>query len=54
MKVTLSSKRKISIIDINKATQEELIKIYGIGDVISLRILKLKKILELCVYGADE
>ncbi|MFT7396050.1 MAG: DNA uptake protein ComE-like DNA-binding protein [Flavobacterium sp.] len=31
------------VIDINKATQEELIKIYGIGDVISLRILKLKE-----------
>jgi DNA uptake protein ComE-like DNA-binding protein len=30
---------KTALIDINKATQEELIKIYGIG-VISLRILK--------------
>jgi DNA uptake protein ComE-like DNA-binding protein len=29
MKVTLS-KEKSAIIDINKATQEELIKIYGI------------------------
>jgi hypothetical protein len=36
-------------------TQEELIKIYGIGDVISLRILKVKKkSWGLCVYGADE
>jgi DNA uptake protein ComE-like DNA-binding protein len=34
---------KSAVIDINKATQEELIKIYGIGDVISLRILKLKE-----------
>ena len=36
-------KEKTVIIDINKATQEDLIKIYGIGDAISLRILKLKE-----------
>jgi DNA uptake protein ComE-like DNA-binding protein len=36
-------KRKIVLTDINKATQEDLIKIYGIGEVISLRILKLKE-----------
>ena len=30
------------IIDINQATQEDLIKIYGIGEAISLRILKFK------------
>jgi hypothetical protein len=53
MKLTFRQKRKSAVIDINKATQE-LIKIYGIGDVISLRILKLKEILGLCVYGADE
>lgn len=34
---------KIVLIDINLATQEDLIKIYGIGEVISLRILKLKE-----------
>jgi DNA uptake protein ComE-like DNA-binding protein len=34
---------KTVLIDINEATQEELIKIYGIGEVISLRILKLKE-----------
>ena len=28
---------------INQATQEDLIKIYGIGEVISLRILKMKE-----------
>lgn len=36
-------KEKIVIIDINQATQEDLIKIYGIGEAISLRILKMKE-----------
>lgn len=36
---------KIVLKDINLATQEDLIKIYGIGEVISLRILKLKETL---------
>jgi DNA uptake protein ComE-like DNA-binding protein len=36
-------KRKIVLTDINKATQEDLIKISGIGEVTSLRILKLKE-----------
>ncbi|HEY4617098.1 MAG TPA: helix-hairpin-helix domain-containing protein [Flavobacterium sp.] len=36
-------KEKIVPLDINKATQEDLIKIYGIGEVISLRILRLKE-----------
>jgi DNA uptake protein ComE-like DNA-binding protein len=36
-------KGKIVLADINKATQEDLIKIYGVGEVISLRILKLKE-----------
>jgi DNA uptake protein ComE-like DNA-binding protein len=36
-------KEKIVMADINKATQEDLIKIFGIGEVISLRILKLKE-----------
>jgi DNA uptake protein ComE-like DNA-binding protein len=38
-----AKKERIVIIDINKASQEELIKIYGIGDAISLRILKFKE-----------
>lgn len=36
-------KEKAVIIDINQATQEDLIKIYGIGEAISLRILKFKE-----------
>jgi DNA uptake protein ComE-like DNA-binding protein len=36
-------KGKVVLIDINKATQEDLIKIFGIGEVTSLRILKLKE-----------
>jgi DNA uptake protein ComE-like DNA-binding protein len=38
-----AKKEKVVIIDINKATQEDLIKIYGIGEAISLRILKFKE-----------
>lgn len=38
-------KEKIVIIDINVASQEELIKIYGIGPGLSERILKQKEIL---------
>jgi DNA uptake protein ComE-like DNA-binding protein len=38
-----AKKEKIVFIDINKATQEDLIKIYGVGEAISLRILKLKE-----------
>lgn len=38
-----SQKEKIVLTDINEATQEDLIKIYGVGEVISLRILKLKE-----------
>jgi DNA uptake protein ComE-like DNA-binding protein len=38
-----AKKEKVIVIDINKATQEDLIKIYGIGDAISLRILKFKE-----------
>ena len=36
-------KEKTVVVDINKATQEDLIKIYGIGEAISIRILKLKE-----------
>ena len=38
-----AKKEKVVVTDINKATQEELIKIYGIGEAISLRILKFKE-----------
>ena len=38
-----AKKGKIIIIDINLATKEELIKIYGIGEAISNRILKFKE-----------
>jgi DNA uptake protein ComE-like DNA-binding protein len=34
---------KIVLIDINQASKEDLIKIYGIGEAISLRILKFKE-----------
>lgn len=42
-KTAFAKKEKVVIIDINKATQEDLIKIYGIGEAISLRILKFKE-----------
>ena len=38
-----AKKEKMVVIDINKATQEDLIKINGIGEVVSLRILKFKE-----------
>ncbi|MDR6843861.1 helix-hairpin-helix domain-containing protein [Flavobacterium granuli] len=38
-----SKKEKIALIDINQATKEDLIKINGIGEVISLRILTQKE-----------
>ncbi|MBF2708104.1 ComEA family DNA-binding protein [Flavobacterium soyangense] len=38
-----AKKEKIVIIDINQASQEDLIKIYGIGEAISVRILKFKE-----------
>ena len=38
-----AKKEKVVIIDINQATQEDLIKIYGIGEAISMRILKFKE-----------
>lgn len=38
-----AKKEKVVTIDINQATQEDLIKIYGIGEAISLRILKFKE-----------
>ena len=38
-----AKKEKIVLIDINKATAEDLIKIYGIGEAIAERILKQKE-----------
>lgn len=38
-----AKKEKVTIIDINKATKEDLIKIYGIGEAISIRILRQKE-----------
>jgi DNA uptake protein ComE-like DNA-binding protein len=38
-----AKKEKIVIIDINQATKEDLIKVYGIGEAISIRILKFKE-----------
>lgn len=42
-KNSLSKNEKIVQIDINTATKDDLMKIYGIGEVISVRILKLKE-----------
>lgn len=38
-----AKKEKIVVIDINQATQDDLIKINGIGEAISMRILKYKE-----------
>lgn len=40
-----NKKEKLVVLDINQATQEDLIKIYGIGEGLSSRILKQKEIL---------
>lgn len=40
-----AQKEKIVVLDMNRATKEDLIKIYGIGEAISLRILKQKEAL---------
>lgn len=42
---TFAKKEKIIIIDINQATKEDLVKIYGIGEAICVRILKQKETL---------
>ena len=42
---TFPKKEKIVLLDINQATQEDLVKIYGIGEALSSRILKQKEIL---------
>jgi DNA uptake protein ComE-like DNA-binding protein len=38
-------KEKIALIDINQATEADLVKIYGIGEALSQRIIKQKEIL---------
>lgn len=40
-----SKKEKVVLLDINEASQEDLMKIFGIGEALSLRILKQKEIL---------
>ncbi|MGO4906268.1 ComEA family DNA-binding protein [Flavobacterium sp. W20_MBD1_R3] len=40
-----AKKEKIILIDINQATKEDLVKIYGIGEAISVRILRQKETL---------
>ena len=42
---TVKKKERIILTDINQASQEDLIKIYGIGEALSTRILKQKEIL---------
>lgn len=42
-KTTFEKKEKIVVLDINEATQDDLIKIYGIGPALSERILKEKE-----------
>ncbi len=42
-KAAFAKKEKIVVIDINQATKEDLIKIYGVGEAISVRILKFKE-----------
>ncbi len=42
---TFPKKEKLEILDINLATQEDLMKIYGIGEGLSSRILKQKEII---------
>lgn len=42
---TFPKKEKLEILDINQASQEDLMKIYGIGEGLSSRILKQKEIL---------
>lgn len=43
-KTNYDKKEKVVILDINSATKEDLMKVYGIGDGLSERILKQKEI----------
>ncbi|PAM95653.1 hypothetical protein B4N84_06025 [Flavobacterium sp. IR1] len=42
---TAFKKEKLVVLDINKASQEDLMKIHGIGEALSFRILKQKELL---------
>lgn len=44
-KTNYDKKEKVVILDINSATKEDLMKVYGIGDGLSERILKQKDVL---------
>lgn len=44
-KTNYDKKEKVVILDINSATKEDLMKVYGIGDGLSERILKQKNVL---------
>lgn len=46
-------KEKLEVLDINQATQEDLMKLYGIGEGLSSRILKQKEILG-CFVSMDQ
>jgi DNA uptake protein ComE-like DNA-binding protein len=50
---TYIKKEKAEVLDINLATQEDLIKVYGIGEALSSRILKQKEILG-CFVSMDQ
>ncbi|PXY43227.1 ComEA family DNA-binding protein [Flavobacterium hydrophilum] len=43
---SFSKKEKVTVLDINQASQEDFMKIHGIGEALSLRILKQKESLE--------
>ncbi|WP_264529160.1 ComEA family DNA-binding protein [Flavobacterium sp. N502540] len=45
VKEPVCKKEKIIVLDINSAGQEDLVKIYGIGEALSLRILKQREVL---------
>ncbi|MBW1656827.1 ComEA family DNA-binding protein [Flavobacterium quisquiliarum] len=46
-------KVKLEVLDINQATQEDLMKVYGIGEGLSTRILKQKEIMG-CFVSMDQ
>ncbi|WP_289665424.1 helix-hairpin-helix domain-containing protein [Flavobacterium panacagri] len=51
--IAYPEKVKLEILDINQATQEDLMKIYGIGEGLSTRILKQKEIMG-CFVSMDQ
>jgi DNA uptake protein ComE-like DNA-binding protein len=44
--ISFFKKEKITVLDINQASQEDLMKVHGIGEALSLRILKQKESFE--------